>query len=471
MKRRSLAWLALIAVSTALRFAGASAPTVGTADKPLKGFDPNGGEGKRIIEIPIDGDIDPGLAAFVDRSFAEVKENDVVILQMKTFGGRIDSAVQIRDRLLKSKAPTVVFIDQRAISAGALIALACDTILMTSNASIGAATPVQIDGEGKVSASEEKVVSYMRAEMRGTAEAKGRRGDLAEAMVDADVEIPGIDVKGKLLTLNTDKAIELGIANAKVSDYDDALKVLNLVKADKVQLATAWAEKFARFITDPTVSSLLMTVGTIALAAELYTPGMGIGGIIAIMCFTLFFGGQYAASLAGWEELVVFVIGVVLLGVELVVLPGFGVAGILGILLVLVAVVMSMIELKVPWDVSIALGYLQDMIRTALLRLLIALVGLGVAFTLFAKFFAKTKIGRELVLQTATDAGSGYVASQPSSLVGKRGLTATQLRPAGIADIDGQRIDVVSLGDLIERGTTIEVVRVDGNRVVVRAVS
>lgn len=468
MKRRPLAWLSLIAVSAVLRFAGAAGQN---APDKLKGFDPNGGEGKRIIEIPIDGDIDPGLAAFVDRSFADVKETDVVILQMKTFGGRIDSAVQIRDRLLKSKAPTVVFIDQRAISAGALISLACDTILMTPSASIGAATPVQIDGDGKMSATEEKVVSYMRAEMRGTAEAKGRRGDIAEAMVDKDLEIPGIDEKGKLLTLNTDKALELGIANAKVTDYDDALKVLNLGKAAKVQLSTAWAEKFARFITDPTVSSLLMTVGTIALAAELYTPGMGIGGIIAILCFTLFFGGQYAASLAGWEELVVFLGGVVLLGIEIVVLPGFGVAGILGIIAVVAAIVMSMVELKVPWDVSIAMGYLQEMVRTALLRLVIALVGLGVSVVLFAKFFSKTKIGRQLVLQTATNATEGYVASQPNALLGKKGTATSQLRPSGIAEIDGQRIDVVSVGELIERGTSIEVIRVDGNRVVVRAVS
>ena len=464
MKRRAFGWLALVAVSAALRFAGA-------ADKPLKGFDANGGEGKRLIEIPIEGTIDPGLAAFVDRSFADVKDGDVVILQMKTFGGRIDAAVQIRDRLLKSKVPTVVFIDQRAISAGALISLACDTILMTPNASIGAATPVQIDEEGKMSATEEKVVSYMRAEMRGTAEAKGRRGDLAEAMVDADIEIPGIDAKGKLLTLTTDKALELGIANAKVDDYAGALKVLNLEKAEKVRLDTAWAEKFARFITDPTVSSLLMTIGTIALAAELYTPGIGIGGFIAVICFALFFGGQYAASLAGWEELVVFIIGVVLLGVELVVLPGFGVAGIAGIIAVLVAVVMSMIELKVPWDVSIALGYLQEMVRAAMLRLFIALIGLGVSVALFAKFFAKTRLGKQLVLQTATDASSGYVTAQSSDLVGKRGQATTPLRPAGIAEIDGKRIDVVSVGELIERGTSIEVVRVDGNRVVVRAVT
>ncbi len=464
MKRRAFGWLALVAVSAALRFAGA-------ADKPLKGFDANGGEGKRLIEIPIEGTIDPGLAAFVDRSFADVKEGDVVILQMKTFGGRIDAAVQIRDRLLKSKVPTVVFIDQRAISAGALISLACDTILMTPNASIGAATPMQIDEEGKMSATEEKVVSYMRAEMRGTAEAKGRRGDLAEAMVDADIEIPGIDAKGKLLTLTTDKALELGIANAKVDDYAGALKALNLEKAEKVRLDTAWAEKFARFITDPTVSSLLMTIGTIALAAELYTPGIGIGGLIAVICFALFFGGQYAASLAGWEELVVFVIGVVLLGVELVVLPGFGVAGIAGIIAVLIAVVMSMVELKVPWDVSIALGYLQEMVRAAMLRLFIALIGLGVSVALFAKLFAKTRLGKQLVLQSATDATSGYVTAQSTDLVGKRGQATTPLRPAGIAEIDGKRIDVVSVGELIERGTSIEVVRVDGNRVVVRAVT
>ena len=469
VSKRTIAWLALILVSFGLRLVGQAGEPVPAAPA-LKGYDPNGGAGKRIIEIPITETIDLGLAAFVDRALKDAKPTDVVILNITTFGGRIDAAVQIRDRLLQAKIPTVAFINQRAISAGALISLACDTILMTPNASIGAATPVQIDDEGKMNPTTEKVVSYMRAEMRSTAEAKGRRGDLAEAMVDADVEIPGVDPQGKLLTLTTDRAVELKLADASVADYNGALELLNLKQAEQLRQETALAERFARFITDPMVSSLLMTIGTIALAAELYTPGIGIGGFIAVLCFALFFGGQYTASLAGWEELVVFLVGVGLIAFEVLVIPGHGLVAVVGICIVIAAIIMSMVELRMPLDVSLAMGYLQEMIRAVLLRLMIAVIALGVCIVMFARVFGKTKLGRQLILQTSTDASAGFVTAQPPELVGKRGRVSATLRPAGVAEIDGQRVDVVSVGEYIERGTDIEVISVDGNRVVVRSV-
>lgn len=459
-----------LVLGLALRVTGYAAPN-DAEPKQLKGYDANGGEGRRIVTIPIDEDIDPGLAAFVDRTFSDMQPNDVAVLIVKTFGGRIDSAVQIRDRLLKSKVPTVAFIDERAISAGALISLACDTIIMTPSATLGAAAPVLIGDDGKMTNVDAKVISYMRAEMKATAEAKGRRGDIAEAMVDAALEIKDIDDKDHILTLTTDKALELGFANAKADDFEAAIKTLNLVKAPREDRKTAPAERFARFITDGAVASILMTLGIMALFFELGHPGTAIGGIIAVVCFALFFGGQYAASLAGWEELVVFGIGILLLALEVLVLPGFGVAGIAGIAAIIVAFVMATVELEIPWDVSLELGYVQEMIKAAALRIVLGLVALVASLVIFVRFFGRTRLGRQLVLQTATASSEGYVAKQPSELVGKRGEVVTTLRPSGIAMIEGARMDVVSLGDFIERGASVEVIRVDGNRIVVRAVT
>lgn len=465
--RRALPVLCLFLGLTLRALSHAAAPDPTT----LKGYDANGGEGRRIVTVPIDHEIDPGLAAFVDRTFAELGPNDIAVLIIKTFGGRIDSAVQIRDRLLKSKVPTVAFIDERAISAGAFIALACDTIIMTPSAKMGASAPVSIEGDGKMTNVDAKVISYMRAEMKSTAEAKGRRGDIAEAMVDAEMEIPGIDEKGKILTLTTEKALEVGYANAKADDFEAAIKILNLGKAQREDRKTALAERFARFISDGTVSSILLMLAIAGLFFEFSHPGTAFGAITAVICFGLFFGGQYFASLAGWEELAIFATGVLLLALEVLVLPGFGVAGVLGIAAIVTAIVMATVELSIPWDVSLALGYAQEMIKAAAVRIVLGLVGLGAALAIFVRFFGTTRLGRQLVLQTATSSTDGYVAKQPSELLGKRGEVMTTLRPAGIAVIEGARLDVVSSGDFVERGAHVEVVRVDGNRIVVRAIT
>ena len=235
----------------------------------LKGYDPGGGQGRTLYEVPIEGTIDLGLAPFVERVIERASSEDIVLIRVKTFGGRVDAAVRIRDALLDSRAATVAYVDRRAISAGALISLACHTLVMGPGASIGAATPVQQGKSGEMEKTSEKVVSYMRAEMRSTAEARGRRADLAEAMVDADIEIKGVTEKGKLLTLTTERALELGLADATATDFEATVRLLNLGDADRVRLDTHWAEKVARVLTDPVVSSLLMTFGFLRATAGL----------------------------------------------------------------------------------------------------------------------------------------------------------------------------------------------------------
>jgi len=440
------------------------------AAESLVGYDAQGGAGKKLFVVPIEGTIDLGLAPFVERVAERAGPNDVILLRIKTFGGRIDAAVRIRDALLDSRAKTVAYVDHRAISAGALISLACDSIVMSPGASIGAATPVQQGEGGEMKPTSEKVVSYMRAEMRATAEAKERRADVAEAMVDADVEIPGVSEKGKLLTLTSDKALALKVADATAPDFDAAIALLNLTQAERVDLQTSWGEKIARLLTDPIVSSLLMTFGFLGLLMELYTPGFGVGGTIGVVCLALFFLGQYAAHLAGWEELLIFAFGFVLLLLEVFVIPGFGITGVAGIGLMVTALVMAMIDLELPWDVSFELGYAQQSLSRALVRIAVALAALLVGAFVFGKYFPGSGLGKKLILASSTAASAGYVSAKVGleGLVGKQGTAHSTLRPAGIALIEGRRVDVVSEGEFIDPGAAIEVVQVDGNRVVVR---
>lgn len=439
----------------------------------LKGYDANGGQGKSIYEVPIEGTIDLGLAAFVERVSERASADSVLIFRITTFGGRVDAAVRIKDAILGTAATTIAYIEGRAISAGALIALSCDTLLMSPGASMGAATPVQGGGAtGETKPTSEKVVSYMRAEMRATAEATGRRADLAEAMVDADIEIKDIIATGKLLTLTSQKAVELKLADAVIESYTHAKKALNLERAALVKAETHWAEKLARFLTDPTISSLLMSFGFIGLLMELYTPGFGVGGIIGVSCLFLFFLGQYAASLAGFEELLLFGSGLFLVLLEIFVIPGFGIAGLLGGILLVVGFAMGMVELGVPLDVALDLGYAQEAFEVISFRLAIVLVVLIIAAFFLFRRLPTMKAAQWMILKQATSDEEGFVSTPDDfkEFLGKRGIAKSDLRPSGIADFDGRRMDVQTAGDFVKAGACIEVVELDGTRLLVKEI-
>ncbi len=488
MRTRPLAFVLLIFAGAALAQTppadppAPAAPEVPEGPRRLKGYDPEGGAGKILYEVDVEGTIDLGLAAFVERVADRATANDVLLVRIKTFGGRVDAAVRIRDALLGAAATTVVYVDRRAISAGALISLAADTLIMSPGSSMGAATPVQGTPTGEMKPTSEKVVSYMRAEMRSTAEAKGRRKDLAEAMVDADIEIDGVTPKGKLLTLTGERALELGIIDAVLADYGSVIAHLNLGAAERVRVDTHWAEKLARLLTDPMVSSLLMVFGFLGLLIEFYTPGFGVAGIVGISCLALFFLGQYSAQLAGWEELILLLVGIVLLAIELFITPGFGVLGISGILCILVALIMAMVEFDLPLGVAWDLGYIQSAIQSALTRIVILLVVMVAGLAVATKYFPSSRLASWLVFRAdrapQDESVSGLGAEEPGGsllrdldgLEGARGRTKSVLRPAGIAVFGGRRIHVLSDGEYIPNDALVEVVEVDGHRVMVRVV-
>jgi membrane-bound serine protease (ClpP class) len=416
-----------------------------------------------VYVTPIEGMIDLGLAPFVERVLREAADAGAaaVVLEINTFGGRVDAAVVIRDALLNSRVQTVAFVNKRAISAGALIALATEKIVMGDGGTIGAATPVQMGQPGAPAQPvEEKTVSYVRKEFRATAEARKRPPLIAEAMVDADVEIPDLIEKGKLLTLTTDEALKHKIAEFRADTMAEVLNQVGLAGAEVRRASPNWAENFVRFLTHPIVSSLLITIGMLGVILEIRTPGFGVPGALGIGSLALFFWGHWLVQLAGWEEILLVVSGVVLLVAEIFIIPGFGVAGVLGIAALLSGLSLSLIGGGATWD------FILKTVGRVIFSLLLAIVGSLVLL----RFLPRLPFGKRLILETGLAAGEGY-ASPPEtdrSWLGKGGTTVSPLRPSGIADVEGERVDVVSDGEFIEAGAEIVVSRVDGNRIVVR---
>ena len=442
----------VVAVAGALQsaFAGDKASAAVRADAA----------GGRTIVVDVKSEIDPVMAGFILRVLDEATPADLVILDINTFGGRIDAAVQIRDALLASKAKTAAFIDPRAVSAGALLSLATDTIVMTHSGTIGAATPVQLEG-GKMEPVEAKVISYFRKEMKVTAEAKGRRGDLAEAMVDPAVEIPGLDDKTSTLTLTTAEALKYGVAAFEAPSIDELCRRLERPLPSPVRPTLSWAERLARFLTDASVAQILLTLGLLGLSVELYAPGHAVAGAIGVACLAAFFFGHGVSHLAGWESLLLFLGGAGLVIAELIFFPGHGFIAGFGVLAIVAALVWAMVGGgHVPIGVSWSLGWLPR----ALTQVFGALILAGISLAVIAHYLPRSRLGRALVLEDTV----GGVLDLGAALVGRAGVADTALRPTGKVLIDGRRLDVVSSGAFIEAGSAVEVLAVDGARIIVQ---
>lgn len=418
-----------------------------------------------VYVISIEGMIDLGLSPFLSRTIREAQQAGAaaVLLDINTFGGRVDAAVAMRDALLNSQVRTIAYVNQRAISAGALIALACNTVAMVEGGTIGAATPVMSGGNGEMKPTDEKSVSYVRKEFRATAEVRKRPPEFAEAMVDVDVEIAGVITKGKLLTLTASEALRHKVADFIAPTMEAALAAAGLPNAELRRVHATWAESFVRFLTNPAVSSILMTIGLLGLIVEIRTPGFAVPGTIGFISLGLFFWGHWIVRLAGWEELLLVILGVVLLALEVFVIPGFGLAGIAGAIALLAGLSLALV----------GAGATSSIIVAALGRVAVSLlVAMAGAFALL-RLLPHMPFGRRLILETGMDAQDGYVSAPGSDQrwLGRIGTALSPMRPAGIAEIDGTRVDVVSEGEFIEARAAIEVTRVDGNRIVIRRVS
>jgi membrane-bound serine protease (ClpP class) len=278
--------------------------------------------------------------------------------------------------------------------------------------------------------------------------------------VDADVEIPGVVEKGKLLTLTTEEALKNKVADALADTIEEVLKHLGVPGAELRRVSPNWAENLVRFLTHPIVSSLLITIGMLGIILEIRTPGFGVPGVLGISSIALFFWGHWLVQLAGWEEMLLVSSGLILLAVEIFVTPGFGLAGVFGIAAVLSGLSLSLIGGGATWD------FVLKAVGRVIFSLLLALIG----SLILLRFLPRLPFGKRLILETGLAAGEGYASSPETDKqwLGKGGTVVSPLRPSGIADFDGERVDVVSDGELIESGAQIVVSRVDGNRIVVR---
>lgn len=416
---------------------------------------------KLVYVGKIDSEIDLGLAPYISRVITEAENANAnaVIFKINTFGGRVDAATQIKDAILNSKIKTVAFINNRAISAGALIALSCNKIIMVPGSLIGAATVVDQAGQ-KVG---EKYQSYMRSEMRSTAEKNGRPTNIAEGMVDERVVIPGLVDSTQLVTLTSKEALKYKIADTVLTDFDEALAYLDLKNAKITEISPNWAEDVVKFLNNPIVASILIMIGFFGLMAEIKTPGWGVAGTTGLIALTLFFGSSYILQLASALEIIMFVIGLGLLLAEIFVIPGFGVAGISGIILIFLSIFLSLLGSKPFID--------MERVSIAIIQISGAILAALIGIFLLAKYLPKSTLFNKLVLGHSEKAGEGFVSFPTiSELIGKEGIAFTTLRPGGTAEIDGKRVDVVADSEYIDQGTKIRVLRVEGIKVVVTAV-
>nr|WP_226793411.1 nodulation protein NfeD [Bacillus sp. B1-b2] len=404
---------------------------------------------EKVYVIPINDTVEKGLSEFIDRAITEAEDNQAVaiIFEMNTPGGDVQAATEIGKRISETNIKTITYINQDAISAGSYIALNTDEIYMTDGSRIGASGV--IDGQGN--AADEKAQSYWISAMKGAAEKHGRDPIYAMAMADKSIEIPEMKEAGTFLTLTSTEAKAVGYSEGTVSSVEDILTELNLEEANIEYIDESFADKVARFVTNPIVIPILLSIGSLGLIIELYSPGFGLPGLAGISSLLLFFYGHLVAGLAGYESIILFVIGVLLIILEFFVVGG--IAGILGI----VAVFTSMF---------LASGN----IMVVGISLLIAMAVSIIASILLVKVFGKKmRFFKKMILTDSTNTESGYVSNtNRHDLVGQTGTTLTALRPAGMVVVGEERLDVVSEGRFIDKNAVVIIVKVEGSRIVVR---
>lgn len=412
----------------------------------------------KVLVLEIRSDIDPRSSRYLELGLkrAEEMEADYVILDMDTYGGLVADAKDMVEDILDYDKPIWTFINKDAASAGALISIATDSIYMTSGASIGAATVVTGQGE----AAPDKYQSYMRSTMRSTAEAKGRDPKIAEAMVDQNIDLDTLAPAGQVLTLSTSEAIAVGYCEGQVRSIEEILEkngVENYI-IERYELGTA--EKVIAFFINPFISGILILVIVGGIWFELQTPGVGFPIMAALVALILYLVPYYLNGLAENWEIIAFVVGIILIGIEIFVIPGFGVAGISGIILSVGSLVLIMLN-NDGFDFSFVPF---EQIFIALSTTLLALMGSMILLFTGGVRLASSNVFQRIALMDTQARAEGYTSKFSSeTMIGKSGLAYTVLRPSGKVIIDDILYDAYTRGGYIEKGEKIVVIDDSGN--------
>jgi len=394
---------------------------------------------------------------------------DYVIIHMNTYGGMLNSADSIRTRILNSDIPVWVFIDNNAASAGALISIACDSIYMRPGGSIGAATVVNQTGE----AVPDKYQSFMRSTMRATAEAQGQEmaivgGDtimrwrrdprIAEAMVDPSIFIENLSDTGKVLTLTSSEAMKVNYCEGLAENIQEVIEKAGISHYEIKEYVPTTIDKMIQFLVSPIISGILIMVIIGGIYYELQSPGVGFPLGAAVFAALLYFAPLYLEGLAEHWEILLFIIGLILIAVEIFAIPGFGVAGISGIILAITGLTLSMVD-NIVFELDMGMAFVA--VIKALFIVMVAML----ASILFSYFMTKSLFGsRKLgfALDTTQQTGSGYVGVDKvsqSKTIGKTGVALTTLRPAGKVEVDGEMFDAMSLVGYIDKGEPVKVTK------------
>ena len=431
-------------------------------------------EKKLVYKFNIKENIAPGVWRQTQQAFEEADSlnADLMLIHMNTYGGTVLDADSIRTRIINSKIPVYVFIDNNAASAGALISVACDSIFMRKGASIGAATVVNQTG----SEMPDKYQSYMRSIMRATAESHGgdtifseqdttfkwfRDPKIAEAMVDESVFIEGIIDTGKVLTFTPSEAVEYGFCEGIAESVPEVLEQIGIEEYELVEYKPTTLERIIGFLVNPIVSGILIMAILGGIYFEMQTPGIGFPLVIAIIAAFAYFAPLYLEGLAANWEILLFIVGLILIAIEIFVLPGFGIAGILGILCAFISLVISLLD-NVNFDFE---GVEPEKIMTALTTVVVAMFS-GFVFSLVLGkklFTTESGILKNLALQSVQKKESGFVGVDTGydEMVGKEGIAYTVLRPSGKVKIEGKIYDAVAEMAMIEKGDPVKVIRAE----------
>lgn len=420
---------------------------------------------KLIYKFDIKEEIAPPVWHHTRKALKEAAalNADVILIHMNTYGGMLESADSIRTAILQSDIPVWVFIDNNAASAGALISIACDSIYMRPGANIGAATVVDQSGKPLP----DKYQSYMRSMMRSTAEATGRDPDIAQAMVDPRIAIEGITDSGQVVTFTTSEAIRYKFANAEANTIKDILKVTKTGKYKIVEQQLTATDKIIGFLTKPFISGILIMIIIGGIYFELQTPGIGFPLGAAVVAAILYFMPLYIEGLAANWEILLFIVGVVLVIIELFAIPGFGVAGISGIVLIVTGLTLSMID-NIGFDFSRVA--FKGVVISFFIVIIASFASLVSSFFITRKLFGSHTMFGDLALMSTQESSKGFVSADRhyADMVGVQGTTRTILRPAGKIEINGEVFDAVAASGYIEKDEAITVISYENAQLIVR---
>lgn len=420
----------------------------------------------KVFVMELKAEIDPRTNRYTQLALEEASAQnaDIIIIEMDTYGGAVTDADEIRTMIMEYPAPVWVFINKDAASAGALISIAADSIYMAKGASIGAATVVTQTGE----AAPDKYQSYMRSIMRSTAESSGRDPQIAEAMVDENIEIEGITQAGEVITFSTSEAIKYGFSEGQVGSIEEILDRNGIEDYELITFEVGTAEKVISFFINPFISGILILIIIGGLYFELQTPGVGFPIIASLFALVLYLIPYYLNGLAENWEIIAFFVGLALIAAEVFVIPGFGIAGISGLFLTIGSLILIMVNNDffnfefVP----------ADQVLKAVLATIAGMLGSLVAIFAGGMRFANSQAFKRVSLEDIQDSKQGYTANfRTESYIGKTGTAYTVLRPSGKVLIDNEIYDAYSRGDYIPQGSKIEVVDDRGSSFKVKILS